>query len=83
MSRARGAPAPIAFYSRRGCHLCDEARGELQRIGVSYVEIDIEQDDEVLARYFERIPVIEAGGRVIAEGNLHGVRLDRLLGRFR
>jgi glutaredoxin len=50
------------MYSRQGCHLCDEARAVLVRIGEPFDEIDIDSDDELFKRYLERIPVIALDG---------------------
>jgi glutaredoxin len=50
------------LYSRAGCHLCDDARAVLQRIGHPFEEVDIEADDELLRRYLERIPVVALDG---------------------
>jgi glutaredoxin len=52
----------LVLYGRPGCHLCDEARTVLQRIGHPFEEVDIEADDELLARYLVRIPVIALDG---------------------
>ena len=52
----------LVLYGRPGCHLCDEARAVLERIGHPFEEVDIESDDELLARYLERIPVIALDG---------------------
>jgi glutaredoxin len=52
----------LVLYGRPGCHLCDDARVVLQRIGHPFEEVDIEADDELLARYLERIPVIALDG---------------------
>ena len=52
----------LLLYGRAGCHLCDEARTVLQRIGHPFEEVDIEADDELLVRYLERIPVIALDG---------------------
>jgi glutaredoxin len=52
----------LVLYGRPGCHLCDEARAVLARIGHPFEEVDIEVDDELLARYLERIPVIALDG---------------------
>ncbi|HEX6745452.1 MAG TPA: glutaredoxin family protein [Solirubrobacteraceae bacterium] len=52
----------LVLYGRPGCHLCDEARAVLERIGHPFDEVDIEADDRLLARYFERIPVIALDG---------------------
>jgi glutaredoxin len=53
----------LVLYSRPGCHLCDDARVVLQRIGVPFDEIDIESDDELFKRYLERIPVVALDGQ--------------------
>ncbi|MDX6639395.1 MAG: hypothetical protein QOF12_406 [Solirubrobacteraceae bacterium] len=52
----------LVLYGRPGCHLCDEARTVLQRIGHPFEEIDIEADDALLKRYLERIPVVALDG---------------------
>jgi glutaredoxin len=53
------------MYSRPGCHLCDEARAVLLRIGEPFDEIDIDSDDGLFKRYLERIPVIALDGEEI------------------
>src|SRR6266540_1883500 len=70
----------ITLYTRPGCHLCDEAREailalheELPPFELS--EVNIEQDDGLLARYLERIPVVAVDGEVVSELEL---KLDRL-----
>ena len=61
--RQRGArDLSLVLYGRPGCHLCDEARTVLERIGHPFEEVDIEADDELLARYLVRIPVIALDG---------------------
>ena len=50
------------MYSRPGCHLCDEARAVLLRVGEPFDEIDIDSDDELFKRYLERIPVVVLDG---------------------
>jgi glutaredoxin len=54
--------ARLVMYSRPGCHLCDDARVVLLRVGEAFDEVDIESDDELLKRYLERIPVIALDG---------------------
>jgi glutaredoxin len=55
--------ARLVLYSRPGCHLCDDARTVLERIGEPFDEIDIESDDDLHRRYLERIPVITLDGQ--------------------
>jgi glutaredoxin len=55
--------ARLVLYSRPGCHLCDDARVVLERVGEPFDEVDIESDDELLKRYLERIPVVVLDGQ--------------------
>ncbi|MDP9228748.1 MAG: glutaredoxin family protein [Actinomycetota bacterium] len=64
--------AVVTLYGRPQCHLCDEARAELESMreaGASFEldEIDIEHDQQLLARYLERIPVIAVDGQVVCD----------------
>ncbi len=52
----------LVLYGRPGCHLCDEAREVLVRVGHPFAEVDIESDDGLLKRYLERIPVVALDG---------------------
>jgi len=54
--------ARLVLYTRPGCHLCDDARVVLERIGEPFDEIDIDSDDELFKRYLERIPVVALDG---------------------
>ena len=52
----------ITLYGRPGCHLCDDARAVLDRVGEPYDEVNIEDDDDLHRRYLERIPVVAVDG---------------------
>lgn len=63
----------IRFLTRPGCHLCDDARPHIEwaanRAGVGFRELDIDEDDRLVAVYGLRIPVVLGpGDTVIAEG---------------
>ncbi len=69
---ADASPPPIiSFLTRPGCHLCDEAREELDLVLAErasagstvprLVEVDIESDPALLTRHIESIPVLMAG----------------------
>ena len=66
-------PSPrVRLYGRPDCHLCDEARAGLERLradGLDFEidEVDIETDDELHARFLERIPVVELEGEIVSE----------------
>jgi glutaredoxin len=52
----------LVLYGRDGCHLCDDAREVLLRVGHPFEEIDIETDQDLHKRYLERIPVVVLDG---------------------
>jgi glutaredoxin len=54
--------ARITLYGRPDCHLCDDARAVLERVGAPFEEVDIESDDALFKRYLERIPVVCVDG---------------------
>ncbi|MDQ3607504.1 MAG: glutaredoxin family protein [Actinomycetota bacterium] len=54
--------ARLTLYGRAGCHLCDDARVVLERVGEPFDEVDITTDDTLHARYLERIPVVVLDG---------------------
>ena len=59
--------ARVTFYTRPGCHLCDDAREVVARVcadlGESFVEVDIESDGDLEDRFGEEIPVTFVDGR--------------------
>jgi glutaredoxin len=72
----------LVLYGRAGCHLCDDARTVLQRVGEPFDEVDIDADDALHAAYLERIPVVAVDGEelfdfYVDEGALRE-RLDRV-----
>ncbi len=52
----------LVLYGRDGCHLCDDARAVLVRIGHPFDEVDIEGDPVLHKRFLERIPVVALDG---------------------
>jgi glutaredoxin len=65
-------PVTVTVYARPGCHLCDEALAEIRSSGLGdgslHLEVvDIESDERLLARFLERIPVVEVNGEVVSE----------------
>jgi glutaredoxin len=79
------ATTSIVLYGRPGCHLCDDARAVLERVGHPFEEIDITTDDALHARYLERIPVVTIDGAHAFELFVDEValrsRLDRVTPR--
>jgi glutaredoxin len=61
----------VTLYTRPGCHLCEEARAELDRLRgeapFALEEVDIEHDPALHARYLERIPVVALDGEELSD----------------
>jgi glutaredoxin len=61
----------LTLYGKADCHLCDDARRALERVrrdvAFELVERDIEDDEQLLRAYFERIPVVTLDGRELFE----------------
>lgn len=55
----------VTLYTRKDCHLCDQAKADLASLQEKYphrlVEIDIDSDPALQKRYLVEIPVVEVG----------------------
>jgi glutaredoxin len=58
--------ATVTMYSRRTCHLCDDARAvllaQLAATPFAFDERFIDGDDDLERRYGLRVPVVEVDG---------------------
>lgn len=72
----------VTFYTRPGCHLCEEAFAELgmlsAQLPLSVQVVDITADAEAHARWWAEIPVIVVGSRVLC-APIDGRQLRRVL----
>jgi glutaredoxin len=62
----------VTLYARPDCHLCDQARAQLEALraegrAFELEEVNIDSDDRLLTRYLERVPVIELDGEIVSE----------------
>ena len=75
----------VVLYTRPGCHLCDDARAMLERarttIPFAFQERNIDEDDALLRRHLERIPVIEVDGTEAFELVIDEAELGAYLAR--
>jgi glutaredoxin len=71
----------VVLYTRRGCHLCDDAEAALARHGLSHVLVDIDADAELQQRYTNCVPVVEIDGKERFRGRVNEVLLRRLLAK--
>ncbi len=58
----------VVFYTKPGCHLCEDALAVLNDLRSEFQllinEINIESDASLLAKYLEKIPVLVIDDRV-------------------
>ena len=74
----------VNFYTRPGCHLCEEARLMLKLVqeDVSFEinEMNIEEDEALHEKYMLMIPVVEFEGEIIQYGQVdYATILEALL----
>ena len=73
----------LVLYGKPGCHLCDEARAEIERVRgdrpFELEQVDITLDPVLNRRYGERIPVLALDGQELFELRVDG---DALLQRL-
>ena len=77
----------VTLLAKPGCHLCDDARAEVDRVvgglphgAVTVTERNILEDPELYDRYAEEIPVVLIEGKVHTYWRVDGDRLRRALG---
>jgi glutaredoxin len=79
----RLAHVQVVMYTRRGCHLCEEAWELLEkarrRHGFALSAVDVDPDPEQAARYGHEVPVVTVDGVVRFRGAVNAVLLERLL----
>jgi glutaredoxin len=66
--------AEVTLYTRRGCHLCDDAKAALERVRHDHpfdlAIVDVDSDPALAARYGLEVPVILVDGRKHAKYRL-------------
>ena len=73
----------FVLYTRRGCHLCDDALAVLEQARRDYrfalATIDIDADPQLVEQYGNDVPVVTVNGKVRFRGRVSEVLLRRLL----
>jgi len=72
----------LVLYTRRGCHLCDQAKDSLLKY-TDYLppieEIDIDRDQELQSQFGRCVPVVVCDERICFRGQVNEVLLRRLI----
>lgn len=75
----------VDFFTRDGCHLCDEALAVLEQVRqdhafeLSVIDLDHEAPPDKREAYDWEVPVVELDGRKIMKYRVDRGRLIRLL----
>ena len=69
----------VILYTRKGCHLCDDAAALLERHGILPQRVDIDADAALRQRYDQCVPVVMMDGKERFRGRVNEVLLARLL----
>jgi len=79
------APLEVTLYTRKGCHLCEEAKQQmaplLREFGAHLCEVDIDADPALRELYNLDVPVIFLGSRKVAKHRVDLAQLRRQLER--
>lgn len=77
----------LVFYTRTGCHLCEEAKAQLapllKEFGLVLQEVNIDGDAALAARFGEEVPVLFLDGRKVAKHRVDVKQLRRALEQLR
>lgn len=75
----------ITLIARPGCHLCDEARAVIRRVaaetGQAWVEVSIDDDPALSARWSDDVPVTMVDGEQHDRWQVDEARLRAALAR--
>jgi glutaredoxin len=73
------AASKVVLYTRKGCHLCDEAHDLLIAHGLAPECIDVDDHPALRERFDECVPVVEIDGKIRFRGHIDPILLRRLL----
>ncbi len=76
-------PVEVILYTRRGCHLCDDAHAQLEdarhRWSFRLSLVDVDTDPGLVAEHGGCVPVVAINGRIRFRGRINEVLLERTL----
>jgi glutaredoxin len=69
----------VVLYTRVGCHLCDQAKQQLERYGLAPQTVDVDADPALREKYDQCVPVVVIDGKERFRGRIDERLLRRLL----
>lgn len=77
----------LVVYGREDCHLCHDMIAGLQamqaQLSFALEIVDVDSDDQLAARYGERVPVLVAEGRELCHYHLDSSVLSAYFAEIR
>jgi glutaredoxin len=70
----------VVLFTRRGCHLCEQAEDLLACHWPAARLIDVDATPDLAVRYGLRVPVLQVNGVDVLEGRIDEVSLGAALG---
>jgi hypothetical protein len=81
--KASRRPPHVVFYTRPGCHLCEEAEREIDAAGCqgfyTFEKVNIDTDPDLVRRYGWDIPVITINGTAAFKHQLSSAEFKQAL----
>ena len=71
----------MVLVTRQGCHLCEEALAHLRSLGHEPELADVDADDRIHELYDWRVPVVLVDERIVGEGKMTRLQLERAVGK--
>ncbi len=73
------------FYTRKGCHLCEQAwevvTAAQKRYKFTLERVDVDTDPALASEHGECVPVVVIDGKVRFRGRVNQVLLERMLAK--
>jgi glutaredoxin len=73
----------LVLFTRRGCHLCEEAelllQKEQQRYHYQLDTVNVDSQKSLAAQFGDQVPVVTVNGQIRFRGRINLVLLSRLL----
>ena len=67
------------LYTRKDCHLCDDALAMLREHGIVPEIVDIDADSDLREAFNACVPVVKLDGKIRFRGRVNRILLRRIL----
>ncbi len=68
----------LVLYTRKGCHLCEQAESYLNLLAFMYIAIDVDSSEDLKSKFGDDVPVLVLEEQILAKGVLSKSRLSMI-----